>query len=305
MNWLRSWESFVRTVEEGSMAAAARRLDLTRAQVSQQIASLERVFGVRLLERSTRRLQLTSAGEVFRRHAQEALAAIEHAQVAVMNTGDTARGVLRISASLSFGRLHVAPLLPRVLQRHPELECELVLTDALVDLAEDNIDLALRLTSGPPQDAVARRLARLRRVICAAPAYLQAHGLPQTPRDLVDHVCFNYLAGEHRGQWRLLDAAGEEVRVPVRSRLQFNNVDCVLDAVRAGHGMAILPTYLCGAELASGELLSVLEAYEPLTRFGRDLYACYTPSRVRVAKVRVLLAELEALFDPLPPWERA
>lgn len=305
MAWLRSWETFIRVVEEGSMAAAARRLDVTRAQVSHQIGELERAFGVSLFERSTRRLRLTSPGEVFHRHALAALAAIENAETAVKNMGDTPRGVLRISASVSFGRLHVAPLLRQVLENYPQLDCELVLTDELVDLVDDNIDLALRLTSTPPQDAVARRLGRMRRVICAAPAYLARRGVPQLPPELIHHDCFNYLAGDNGKQWRLLGADGEELRVPVRSRLQFNNADCVLDAVLHGHGLAILPTYLCGSELAQGRLQTVLDAYEPLTRFGRYLYACYTPSRVRAPKVRVLLNELEALFDPLPPWERA
>lgn len=304
MPWLRSWEAFVRVVEEGSMAAAARRLDVTRAQVSHQIAELEHSFGLRLLERSTRRLRLTPAGEVFHRHALAALAAVEQARVAVKNTGETARGVLRISASITFGRLHVAPLLPRLLQRYPELECELVLTDERVNLDEDDIDVALRLTSSPPQDAVARRLAPMRRVICASPAYARAHGLPRTPDELSAHPCFNYLGGHAPGQWQLLDAAGQEVRVEVQSRLQFNNIDCVLDAVRAGLGLAILPAYLCGADLAQGRLLSVLADFEPLTRFGRELYACYPPSRARAPKVRAFLAELEALFDPVPPWER-
>lgn len=159
MTWLSSWDSFVKVVEAGSMAAAARRLDCTRAQISKQIAELERAFGVRLFERSTRKLSLTPSGEVFHQHARRALEAIQSTEVAVKNMGDAPRGVLRISASITFGRMYIAPLLPKIVEKYPDLSCELVLTDELVDLVEDNIDLALRLTKTPPEDTVAKKLA--------------------------------------------------------------------------------------------------------------------------------------------------
>ena len=137
MHWLRSWESFVRIVETGSMAAAARRLDCTRAQISKQVADLEREFGVRLFERSTRKLALTPSGEVFHQHALRALDAISSTEIAVRNLGDTPCGLLRVSASITFGRMYIAPLLPRITAQYPELECELILTDQLVDLVDD------------------------------------------------------------------------------------------------------------------------------------------------------------------------
>lgn len=304
MNWLSSWESFVRVVEAGSMAAAARRLNCTRAQVSKQIADLERSFGARLVERSTRRLALTAAGEVFLQHARRTLEAVRGTEIAVRNLGEQPCGILRISAAITFGRLYIAPLLPRLAARYPELGCELVLTDQSVNLFDDNIDVALRMTKAPPEDAVARRLVPLRRAICAAPAYLEAHGEPQTPAELAAHPCFSYLLTEAGQEWCLADARGEEVRVPVGSRFRYNNIDCVYDAVRAGHGLAILPTYLCAGDLATGRLRAVLPGYEPVTRFGSHVHACYTPSRVRLPKLRVFLDELEREFSPQPPWER-
>lgn len=149
MTWLPAWDSFIKVVETGSMAAAARRLDCTRAQISKQIADLERTFGVRLFERSTRKISLTPSGEIFHQHALRTLEAIHSTEVAVRNMGDAPHGVLRISASITFGRLYIAPLLPKIVAKYPELNCELVLTDHLVDLIEDNIDLALRLTKAP------------------------------------------------------------------------------------------------------------------------------------------------------------
>jgi DNA-binding transcriptional LysR family regulator len=303
--WLNSWDSFIKVVEAGSMAAAARRLDCTRAQVSKQIGELERAFGVRLFERSTRRLSLTPAGEIFHQHALRALEAVQSTEVAVRNLGDAPRGVLRISASISFGRMYIAPLLPQIVAQYPELNCELVLTDQLVDLVEDNIDLALRLTKAPPDDAVARQLVELRRRVCASPAYLATHGEPKTPHELAHHQCFTFMLDRDRLDWRLVDASGDELLIPASSRFNFNNIECVLDAVLAGHGMAILPTYICSKWLASGHLRAVLPGYEPVSGLGRYLYACYTPSRVRVPKVSVFLAELEKLFKPVPPWDRA
>lgn len=303
MQWLNSWDAFVKVVESGSMAAAARRLDCSRAQISKQVAELEQSFGVRLFERSTRKLNLTPSGEIFHQHALRALEAIHSTEIAVRNLGDAPHGVLRISASITFGRLYIAPLLPKIVAKYPELSCELVLTDALVDLLEDNIDLALRLTKTPPQDAVARKLAHMKRVICATPAYLATHGEPKTPHELAHHQCFNFLQLEDSREWRLFDRNGDEVVVPIDSKIRFNNVDCILDATLAGHGIALLPTYLCGREIAAGQLQTLFDDYEPVSSFGRHLYACYTPSRVRVPKVRVLLDQLERLFQPAPPWE--
>ncbi|HRY17102.1 MAG TPA: LysR family transcriptional regulator [Candidatus Competibacteraceae bacterium] len=304
MAWLRSWESFVKAVEAGSMSAAARRLDCTRAHISKQIGELEHAFGVRLLERSTRKLRLTPSGEVFYQHALRALEAVETTAVAMRNLGDAPRGILRISATVTFGRMYIAPLIPKLVARYPELCCELILTDQLVNLVDDNIDLALRMTKTPPEDAIARPLVTLKRVICAAPAYLAAHGEPKTPQELAHHECFSYLLTD-RGVWHLIGKHGQEISVPVHHRFQVNNIDCLLEAVLAGHGLGILPTYLCGPELALGTLRTVLDSFEPVTHLGQYLYACYTPSRIRVPKVRVFVGELEKILNPIPPWERS
>lgn len=285
------------------MAAAARRLDCTRAQVSKQVGELEQAFGVRLFERSTRKLVLTPSGEIFYRHALQALDAVDGAELAVRNVDQVPRGVLRIGASTVFGRQCVAPFVPRLLARYPELECELILSDEQVDLADARIDLALRMTKSPPEDAVSRLLLVLRRVICASPAYLAAHGRPLRPDDLAAHQCFSHLLSDG-GVWRLRDGRGDEVSLAVHSRLRFNDIGSTLDAVCADQGIAILPTYLCGDALARGELETLLDAYEPQVDFGRNLYACYLPSRGRLPAVRAFLGEFQAWLSPEPPWER-
>jgi DNA-binding transcriptional LysR family regulator len=201
-------------------------------------------------ERSTRKISLTPSGEIFHQHALRALDAIHSTEVAVRNMGDAPHGVLRISASITFGRMYIAPLLPIIVAKYPDLNCELVLTDHLVDLVEENIDLALRLTKTPPEDAVARKLVHMKRVICATPGYFAAHGEPRTPHELAHHACFSLLQLNESRIWRLIDAQGEEVSVPVTSKFLFNDIDCVMNAVLAGHGIGMLLTYLCGPALA-------------------------------------------------------
>lgn len=303
MPWLPAWQAFVKVVEAGSMAGAGRLLGCTRAQISRQVAELEAAFGTSLLERSTRRLALTPAGQVFHQHALAALESVAAAQLAVGNLGGEPHGVLRVSATNTFGRLCVAPLLPRLAAQYPLLTCELILTDQLVDLEAGDIDLALRMTRTPPQDAVARKLATLTRGIYVAPAYLRAHGTPASVAELNRHQMLSYLmADEHR--WILLAPGGDEHVHATTARVRFNNADCLLDAALAGLGLAILPDYLAAPHLAAGRLQRVLTDIEPSTPFGRHLYACYTPSRRRTPKVRALLEMLVAEFEPLPPWAR-
>ncbi len=304
MVWLDSWDAFVKTVESGSMAAAARRLDCSRAQVSKLVADLERALGVRLLERTTRRLSLTPGGEVFYQHAQRVLEELREAELALQNMRDTPSGVVRITCSVSLGRLHVAPLLPQLAQAYPQLHCELDLNDRIADLVDEGFDLALRMTDAPSENVVARRLAPIRRVVCASPAYLAAMGIPQTPQDLAHHHCFVYAHPRGGMVWRFAGSSGE-VAVAVRGKFQVNNADAILEAVLQGHGIAILPTYLCGAALARGALLPVLPGHEPITPFGRHVYACYPASRVQLSRLRVVLQALERHFGPVPPWERS
>ena len=303
MPWLPAWQAFVRVVEAGSMAGAARLLGCTRAQVSRQVAELEAAFGATLLERSTRRLALTPAGQVFHQHALAALESVAATHLAVGNLGGEPHGVLRVSATHTFGRLYVAPLLPRLAAQHPRLTCELILTDQLVDLEAGGIDLALRMTRVPPQDAVVRRLTTVQRVVCASPGYLAAHGTPVHPSELTQHQTLSYLrTDDHR--WHLADPTGEEFVHTATSRLRFNSVECLVDAALAGLGIAIVPMYLANPLVRAGRLVAVLPEFVSHTQFGSHLYACYTPSRVRIAKVRVMLQALTELLEPVPPWMR-
>lgn len=296
MQWLSSWDSFVKTVETGSMSAAALRLNCTRAQISKQIGDLERNFNTKLFERAHRKLQLTPAGEVFYQQARQTLIAVQNTQVAMQNLGATEpQGILRISATVTLGRKYLTPLLPKLTERYPRLQCELILTDQVLDLVEHNLDIALRITRQPPEDVVAKRLGALKRAICATPAYFQRYGIPQTPADLSQHRCFSYLLLDNY-RWHLTDASGYEFHIPIQNRIQFNELSSIFTATLAGEGIAILPRYLCGDALREGLLQEVLSDYTPHLNFGQHLYACYSPSRVRIPKVQIFLNEIEHLF---------
>lgn len=296
MVWLSSWDSFVKTVEVGSMSAAAMRLNCTRAKISKQIGNLEDHFGTKLFERAHRKLQLTPAGEVFYQQARQALIAVQTAEVAMQNFGATQpQGVLRISATATLGRMYIAPLLPKLAKHYPLLQCELILTDQILDLMEHHIDIALRITKQPPEDVIAKKIGTLTRVICASPRYFERYGIPQTPYDLSQQHCFSYLLSDHY-TWHLTDADGLEFHIPVQNRLQFNDLSCMFEATLAGEGIAILPTYLCGMALKQGTLQAILTQYTPHLNFGQNVYACYSSSRVRVPKVQIFLSEVEQLF---------
>lgn len=303
MKELVAWQAFVKTVEQGSMTAAARRLDCSRAQVSKLLAELEHGLGARLFERTTRRLSLTPAGEAFYPHALRVLADLQAAGQAVQELRTEPRGILRVTAPVTLGRLYIAPLLPQLVARYPELRCELVLNDRVVDLFEQGFDLALRLTDAPPPDLVARPLAETRRVICASPGYLARRGEPAAPEELADHDCFAYARARSDSRWRLRGPQGIS-EIAVRGPYQINHVEAIRDAVLAGDGIAILPTYLVADELRSGRLYAVLTDQQALTSFGSQLFACYPGSRVPLPRLQVFLAALQAQFSPQPPWER-
>lgn len=296
MLWLSSWDSFVKTVEAGSMSAAALRLNCTRAQISKQIGDLERNFGTKLFERAHRKLQLTPAGEVFYQQARQALIAVQNTEVAMQNLGASEpQGILRISATVTLGRKYLTPLLSQFTERYPRLQCELLLTDQVLDLVEHNLDLALRITRQPPAEVIAKRLGALKRAICATPTYFQQYGIPQIPQDLSQHRCFSYLLLDNY-RWHLTDTAGYEFHIPIQNRIQFNELTSIFTATLASEGIAILPRYLCGDALKQGLLQEVLTDYTPHLNFGQYLYACYSPSRVRVPKVQIFLSEVEHLF---------
>jgi len=252
---LKGLATFVQVVEAGSFALAAERLRQTRSAVGKSVARLEQRLGTKLFNRNTRRQSLTESGQAFFERCQRALAEIAAAETALDVSRRELVGRLRVAAPLLLGRQLVAPLLSRLLSQHPRLELELALSDRLVDLQGEGFDLAVRLGALRDSATLATRaLGRFEFVICAAPAYLLRHGVPQRIADFAGHSAIVYAGGGPESAWQAQDEAGRPQELQVRRRLRLDDVQAIADAALAGLGLARLPRWLVAPHLRSGAL---------------------------------------------------
>lgn len=290
---------FAHVIKAKSFSAAATQLGVSKSHVSKAVARLEAALGVRLLQRSTRRLSLTEVGSAYLEHCERILEEMALADDTINRLHREPRGTLRISTSVAFGTLHVAPALPGFMAQYPELKVDMTISDRLVDLVEEGYDLALRIVAEPSHNLVARRIAPIRRKICASPAYLARHGAPQRPEDLATHNCLDYTYQSAQGVWHLQGPAGEQA-VAVSGSLRMNDDEALSHAVLGGLGLAMLPTFIAGEALQNGQLVEVLPGYLPVDRF---LYAVYLPDRHLPLKVRAFVDYLLDRFGPQPYWD--
>jgi DNA-binding transcriptional LysR family regulator len=298
---LNALVAFVRVVDARSYSAAARQAGATTSALSKRVAKLEGALGVRLLERTTRRLAPTEAGAAFYERCLRVLDELGEAERAATRLGGGARGTLRMSAPVIFGELHVAPLVPRLLERHPGLGADLWLSDRYVDLVDEGFDLALRIGRLADSSLAARRLGAVPAVVCASPAYLERRGVPRRPDDLAGHECLRYsLAGAGR-EWRLRGPDGRERAYAAAGRCSLNHGGAMREIALAGGGLAQLPLFLVAEALAAGRLRAVLDDYRP-PDFG--IYAVHPAGRAPSPKVR---AAVDFFAEALPPrlaWPR-
>lgn len=265
MDKLRGMETFVAVVECGSFTGAAARLEISAVMVGKYIALLEGQLGTRLLERNTRRQSLTDAGRVYFDEARRVLEQVANAERSVERLRLAPVGTLRVSAPVSFGASIIAPLTASFLQAWPEVRVELDLTNRMVDLVDEGIDLAIRIGDIQRTDLVAKYLAPYRMAICAAPDYLARHGTPQTPADLAGHQCLSHTVWTARNEWRLPGAA-EEVRWKRDAVLRCNDGYALRMAAVAGAGLLLQPEVLLAEDLANGRLVRILQNYTPEPR---------------------------------------
>jgi len=291
--------TFARVVEAGSFSEAARRMGTSRSAVSKAVAKFEKSLGAHLLNRSTRHLSLTEVGASVAEHCTRMLEEANEAEKLVGSMSSEARGILRVSASVAFGTLHVAPALARFLPLHPELKIDLSITDRRVNLAEEGYDIAINVTGEPPPNVVARPLAPVRRKLCATPDYFLRNGIPLTPNDLVRHNCLDYTRSGEPGRWRFTGPAGEIV-VPVNGTLHVDDDEALSQAVLGGLGVGLLPTFIIGQDLREGRLQAVLSEYIAVER---HVYAMYLPTRHLPSKVRVFIDFLLAHIGEQPYWD--
>lgn len=285
--------AFVQVAEHLSVSAAAQALGVSKSVVSKRVAQLETAVRATLFARSTRRVALTPAGEAYLDFARNALRAVADADERLRDLRQELSGQIRITAPVSWGQQVLAPLLPAFLTRHPAIELDLLLGDRLMDIAYERIDLALRMSATGLPDLVATPVARLDWVVCASPAHLARAGTPQAPADLQAHPCMSYWRERSDNAWVLQDKhSGVQQTVWVQGRYHANNPEAVAQAAVAGLGVALLPAYVCAADLAQGRLLRLLEGWTPVTKFGNQITAVAAPDRMRLLRNRALLDHL-------------
>jgi DNA-binding transcriptional LysR family regulator len=286
--------AFVAVVDEGGFAPAARRVGQAASSFTRHVDALEATLGVTLLNRSTRRISLTAAGEAYYPQAVQILAGLEEAHRSLRERDGPPRGLLRVSLPSSFARMHVSPFLPRFMAEYPGVELDLLMGDEVVNLVERRIDVAVRLGQLDSSSLIARRLAPHRRIVCASPAYLAKRGMPETPGDLADHACLTFAFADGERRWR------------------FTQGEALKEAAMAGFGVVMLPTWLVGEEIAQGGLQPLLGAWHAdIGRLGAapwnegGIHALYLPDRKESPKVRVFVDFLLERFGSPPYWDRA
>jgi DNA-binding transcriptional LysR family regulator len=300
MDRLLAMRVFSTVVESGSFTRAAEQLRLSATATSRHVAELEKHLGAQLLQRSTRRLHLTEIGTNYYDRCRTILADVEEAEAQAATSESQPRGTLRISLPHSFGMRYIAPLMPEFCNRYPELQLELSFSDQKVDLVEEGIDMALRITTELKTSLIARKLAIAEFVCCAAPTYLQRHGTPQRPDDLRQHNCLTYSYASAGNVWAFT-RDGKPVEVQVKGTLRSNNGDMNRLAAINGLGIIVLPTFMVCDELRSGTLVPVLADYSIPDK---QVYAVYLPGARRAARIKAMVDFLwYALGKGTPPWQ--
>lgn len=296
------WESmraFVQVIEAGGFAAAARQMDLSRSAVNKLVINLEDDLQVQLLHRTTRKVTPTPTGLAFYERCVAILADIAEAELAVTRLHSEPKGGLRINAPMSFGSLHLAPALVEFLQRYPEVQIELSLSDRLINPIEEGFDVTVRIAqSNTSPSLIVHELCPMPVILCAAPNYLAQHGYPRQPQDLANHICLPYGHGTKHQPWMLMGPDGE-VTVSVSGPLCANNGEPLRGAAIQGLGITLLPLFMVGEDLQQGRLQRVLPDYQAPVL---SLCILYPVNRHLSIKVQRLGEFLRDRFTHLPPW---
>lgn len=287
---------FIRIAATHNISQAGAELRLSPAVASAHISKLEESLGVRLIHRTTRKVSLTEEGKDFLPHAEEVLSSVDAARAAVGLGKGLPSGTLRVSASASFGRMHLVPALKGFLARYPDLNVDLRLSDSIIDMVEGGFDIAIRIAGLKDSTLVARKLAPDDRIVCASPDYLQQYGVPQTPDDLSNHRCISLLGLEH---WRFQTPDGE-VTVKIKGNFRTDNGEAVRDACVNGVGIAISSIWSVYQQLEKGELVQVLEEYPLIS--DTAIWAVYPSSRLLAPKVRAFIDYYSQCFSSPVYW---
>lgn len=295
---------FVRVAELGNLSAAGRELRHSAAVVSNRIARLEERLGVRLLNRTTRRVNLTTEGDVYYRHCLRILAEMQEAENAIANQKNTTRGPVTLTCPIAFGNKYVAPIIPKFVEKNPDVQIRLHLSDRLLDLLQDKVDLAIRIAELKESSLIVRKLAANKRMLVASPAYLKRHGIPSAPGDLLHHNCLLLrFPGSRQYQWTLLGSQEEgPVTLSVSGSMDSDNGEVLTRWCLDGHGIALKSHWEVGDYIRNGQLKVVLPNYTPPSH---AVYALYPENRYLPTRVRAFVDFLVSEFGGTPPWDKS
>ncbi len=301
MDQFKQISTFVEVIAKGSLSAAARAEGVAPAMIGRRLDALEERLGVKLLQRSTRKIALTDEGTAFLEDCQRILADLENAESAVSERSAKATGHLTISAPAGFGRWHVAPLMPSFLAEHRDVTLTLSLNDRIVDLIGEGIDVAIRIAAMTDSSMVGVKLADNQRVLVASPAYLQRHGIPKSLGDLSRHNCLAISSdGSQRG-WTFRQN-GKNVTLKVSGNMECNDGEVLHDWALAGKGLAWRSMWEVGTEIESGQLVSVLDEFAAP---GNDIYAVFAQRRHLPLRIRAFVDFLRRAYAQADYWRQA
>ena len=286
---------FIRVVEAGSFVGAARAAEIPKSTVARRVDELEAALGVRLLQRSTRKLSLTEAGRTYYERCRELIGELEDATASVSSQGSEPQGKLRFTTSVLMAETYLGQWCLEYLRRYPKVELDMHLTTRQVDLVAEGFDLALRASPLETSGHIVRKLAPAPRYVCASPAYLEKHGTPQSPRDLRDHDCISFSPDRSRTPWTFENEEGQTITVPVTGKLIVNSYPVALQACEAGLGIAHLPGFLSCQGLRTGTLVPLLREWSDTHSTVHALY----PSRQHLSPaVRTFLDFIAEKVEP-------
>ncbi len=296
MDKVTSMKVFSAVARNGSFSDAARKLNISKAMASKHVQYLEQHLGVRLFNRTTRKLNLTDVGLAYFEKVDAILAEIEETELAVSQLNSEPRGRLKIMAQPSFGAFHLSRALSSYMARYPDVQTQLELSNRIPDLVEDGIDVAFHVGELDDSMVVARKIASARRVVCASPDYLAERGRPEKPEELTDHNCMIYSPRTPLYEWEFMDQV-----IRVTGDIQCNDGDALRIAAIQGCGLAQLPTYMVGLDIQAGRLNALLEEYEPARL---PVYAMYNHRKYLSAKIKTFIDYMYELYQPEAYWNQ-
>ena len=296
MDKLDCMRAFVAVVEAESFTQAAASMQISKALVSKYVGALESTLGVRLLNRTTRRMSVTDSGKAYYERCMSVLQDIDEIEAALRSEHSQPEGILRINAPVSFSELTLMPILSDFTQRYPDVTVKLELADRFVDLIEEGVDMAIRIGALPDSSLVVRKLTEMRMFLCASPAYLASEGVPHTPNALAEHYCIFDSNYKHKGKW-IFEQDEQQIIVPIRSQIIVNSARAVHELLLNDKGISLLPSFVVETDIKEGRLVRLMQDYEVEPT---GVYALYPHRKHLSAKVRLFIDDLVHAFQEHP-----